>query len=129
MAISLLFMAACFYSQRPRLDLAIVSVLSYIAFFAFGMAPAMWTYISEIFPNLARGVAMSMATVSMWSATLVVTLTFLSITQRLGISGAFLIYAGFSLASFAFVLTMVPETKGKTLEDIQHYWSSFAKIP
>ena len=129
MAISLLSMAACFYSSQPNLALVIVSVLSYIASFAFGMAPAMWVYISEIFPNIARGVAMSVATVSMWSATLLVTLTFLSMTQYLGVSGAFCIYAGFSVASFIFIWKMVPETRGKTLEEIQLQWFSSEKAP
>ena len=129
MAVSLFCMAYCFYSNQPNLVLVIVSVLSYIAFFAFGMAPAMWAYISEIFPNVARGSAVSMATVSMWSATLVVTLSFLSITQHLGVSGAFLIYAGFSVASFVFVWKMAPETRGKTLEQVQQLWPSSATTP
>jgi sugar porter (SP) family MFS transporter len=122
MAVSLLSMAWCFYGTAPQAILGIVSILAYIAFFAVGFAPALWAYISEIFPNMFRARALSIATVSLWCATFLVTLSFLSIVERLGVSGAFLIYAGFSIVSFLFVWKMVPETRGKTLEEIQYLW-------
>ena len=122
MSVSLVGMAACFFVQRTSAILVILSVLSYVTFFSVGMAPGMWAYISEIFPNAVRGKAVSLATVSLWSATLLVTITFLSLTRRFGVSGAFLIYAALSVISLLFVWRIVPETRGKTLEEIQQLW-------
>ncbi|WP_213807104.1 sugar porter family MFS transporter [Granulicella sp. dw_53] len=122
MAVSLVSMAACFFLQRTSAALVVLSVLSYVTFFSVGMAPGMWAYISEVFPNAVRGRAVSLATGSLWSATLLVTVTFLSLTKRFGVSGAFLIYAALSVLSLLFVWKMVPETRGKSLEEIQQLW-------
>jgi MFS family permease len=78
--------------------------------------------ISEIFPNKIRGRAASIATSTLWTGTLVVTLTFLSLVHALGVAGTFSIYAVLSAVAFLFIWRMVPETKGKTLEQIQHEW-------
>ncbi|MGA7522807.1 MAG: sugar porter family MFS transporter [Acidobacteriaceae bacterium] len=98
------------------------SVLLYVAFFAVGLGPGVWVYITEIFPTRVRGRATSVATTALWTACLVVTLTFLSIVQALGLSGAFLLYAALSLITFVFVWKWVPETRGQSLEEIQRMW-------
>jgi len=98
-------------------------VLSYIAFFAVGLGPGVWVYIAEIFPTRVRGQATSIATMALWSACLVVTLTFLTIVDSMGISGAFGLYALLSLITFVFVWRWIPETRGRSLEQIQQYWS------
>lgn len=98
------------------------SVLLYVAFFAVGLGPGVWVYIAEIFPTRVRGRATSVATTALWTACLVVTLTFLSIVEALGTSTAFLLYALLSLVTFVFVWMWVPETRGKSLEEIQHMW-------
>jgi SP family arabinose:H+ symporter-like MFS transporter len=97
-------------------------MLGYTGFFAFAMGPIPWVVISEIFPNKIRGRAASMATSVLWTGTLLVTLTFLSLIRVFGVSGTFTIYAVLSVVSFVFIWTRVPETKGKTLEQIQLEW-------
>lgn len=123
-------MAACLAAlsialKIPGLPIAMAfaSVLCYVAFFAIGLGPTVWVYIAELFPNQLRGRATSIAVSALWAACIAVTLTFLTIVDALGVSSAFLVYAGLSLATFIFVWTMVPETRGKTLEELQTTWS------
>ncbi|HEX4008020.1 MAG TPA: sugar porter family MFS transporter [Acidobacteriaceae bacterium] len=100
--------------------LVLACIIGYTGFFAFAMGPIPWVVISEIFPNKIRGRAASIATSTLWTGTLIVTLTFLSLVRALGVSGTFGIYAVLSVVAFLFIWKMVPETKGKTLEQIQH---------
>lgn len=102
--------------------LILISILLYVAFFALGMGPGPWLIISEIFPTKVRGRAASIATSTLWSGTLVVTFTFLTLVNILKLWGTFAIYGALSLACFAFIWKMVPETKGRTLEQIQETW-------
>lgn len=97
-------------------------VLLYVAFFAVGLGPTVWVYISEIFPTQVRGRAASVATTALWTACLAVTFTFLSIVHAVGASGAFLLYAVLSAVTFAFVWYWVPETRGSSLEELEHKW-------
>ncbi len=122
MAISLFLFVIAF--QIPGLSpfLVLACMLGYTGFFAFAMGPIPWVVISEIFPNKIRGRAASMATSVLWTGTLLVTLTFLSLIRVFGVSGTFTIYAVLSVVSFVFIWTRVPETKGKTLEQIQLEW-------
>jgi SP family arabinose:H+ symporter-like MFS transporter len=98
------------------------SILVYVAFFALGMGPGPWLIISEIFPTKVRGRAASLATSSLWSGTLLVTFTFLSLVNHLGLGGTFVIYGALSFLCFFYIWKAVPETKGKTLEQIQETW-------
>jgi MFS transporter, SP family, arabinose:H+ symporter len=109
------------YGVSPLLMLA--SILLYVAFFALGMGPGPWLIISEIFPTKVRGRAASIATSTLWSGTLLVTFTFLSLVKILRLWGTFAIYAALSGLCCIFVWKMVPETKGRTLEQIQKAWS------
>lgn len=102
--------------------LILACILGYTGFFAFAMGPIPWVVISEIFPNKIRGRAASIATSALWAGTLAVTMTFLSLVHALGVAGTFLIYAVLCVLSFVFIWTKVPETKGKTLEQIQREW-------
>ena len=102
--------------------LVFASVLCYVAFFAVGLGPGVWVYITEIFPTELRSRATSVAVSALWASCLAVTLTFLSIVRAVGIASTFLIYALLSLATFCFVWKFVPETRGKSLEDIQYIW-------
>jgi sugar porter (SP) family MFS transporter len=103
--------------------LMVACILAYVAFFAIGLGPVVWLLMSEIFPTRIRGRAMSLATISLWAACLVVTLTFLRIAEKLTMGGAFWLYAGICVVNFAFVAWLVPETKGKTLEQIERSWT------
>ncbi len=103
--------------------LMLAGILLYVAFFALGMGPGPWLIISEIFPTKVRGRAASIATSTLWSGTLLVTLTFLSLVKVLNLWGTFAIYGALSFVCLIFVWKMVPETKGRTLEQIQQVWS------
>jgi sugar porter (SP) family MFS transporter len=98
------------------------AILLYVAFFALGMGPGPWLIISEIFPNKVRGRAASIATSTLWSGTLLVTFTFLSLVKVLNLWGTFAIYGALSFVCLIYVWKMVPETKGRTLEQIQEEW-------
>jgi MFS transporter, SP family, arabinose:H+ symporter len=119
-ALTLLVIALHIRNISPVLMLA--SILLYVAFFALGMGPGPWLIISEIFPTKVRGRAASIATSTLWSGTLVVTFTFLSLVKVLNLSGTFAIYGALSFVCFLYVWKMVPETKRRTLEEIQQVW-------
>ena len=98
------------------------SILVYVSFFALGMGPGPWLIISEIFPTKIRGRAASVATSALWTGTLVVTFTFLSLVNALGLAGTFAIYGALSFICLFYIWKAVPETKGKSLEEIQETW-------
>jgi MFS family permease len=97
----------------------IAALWIYVAFFAFSLGPIVWVVIAEIFPSSARGPGNAVATTANWVGNLVVSLTFLSLIDALGDSGTFALYGVFGIASILFVRSRVPETKGRTLEEIQ----------
>lgn len=121
-ALALFVIADRIPGVSPHLILA--CILGYTGFFAFAMGPIPWIVISEIFPNKIRGRAASIATSTLWTGTLVVTFTFLSLIHALGVSGTFGIYAILCVVTFVFIWRMVPETRGKTLEQIQREWEA-----
>jgi sugar porter (SP) family MFS transporter len=124
MAISLVILVFALHATGLSTWVVLGSIISYTAFFAFGMGPVPWVVISEIFPNKIRGRAASVATSALWTGTLVVTFTFLSLIRTVGVSGTFSIFAVLSAFSFVFIWKMVPETRGKTLEEIQQQWEN-----
>jgi sugar porter (SP) family MFS transporter len=99
--------------------LALVSMLVYIACFAFSLGPIMWLMIAEIYPLRIRGVGASLATCVNWASNLLVTATFLKLVQWIGADGTFSLYMIFSFLSLIFVYFLVPETKGISLEEIE----------
>ena len=94
----------------------------YIVCFAFSLGPIVWLMISEIFPNRIRARAASVSTAANWSANFVVSLTFPLLRASLGSSLTFVLYALFGVIAIAFVARRVPETRGKTLEEIAADW-------
>lgn len=98
--------------------LSVISLMAYVICFAFSLGPIVWVLISEIYPQQVRGPAMSLATTVNWLSNLVVALTFLSLLDALGESMTFWLYAAICVLSIVFVVTKVPETKGKSLEEI-----------
>jgi MFS transporter, SP family, galactose:H+ symporter len=121
MAVALFVLCGAFHegASSELAWVAVVSVAAYVGFFAIGLGPVFWLLIAEIFPLALRGRAMSLATVANWAFNLIVSATFLNLVGALGSAGAFLVYAVLSLASLAFVAIMVPETKGRSLEQIE----------
>jgi SP family arabinose:H+ symporter-like MFS transporter len=103
----------------------------FIAAFAMAMGPVGWLFCSEIFPNKLRGRAMSIAALTVWASCYVVAKTFpmLNDNPAIGPAKTFWAYAGVSLLSFVFVLALVPETKGRTLEQIEKMWSNAKPSP
>ncbi|MGZ7095942.1 MAG: sugar porter family MFS transporter [Methanobacterium sp.] len=99
--------------------LAVLSLMLYVGSFAIGLGPVFWLMISEIYPLKIRGRAMSTATVVNWGMNLLVAITFLSLIQLLGASGTFWLYSIISVFAILFVYFRVPETKGKSLEEIE----------
>ena len=90
-----------------------------IATYAMSLAPITWVILSEIFPNRIRGAAMAVATASLWIACFILTYTFPLLNQTLHAAGTFWLYAFVCLAGFTFILRKLPETKGKTLEQVE----------
>jgi MFS family permease len=98
--------------------LTLVCLVVYIASFAFSLGPVVWTMINEIFPNRIRGKAVAVATAANWGAAFVVSMTFLSLLDALGGTLTFWLFGVISIASFVWIGRKVPETKGKTLEEV-----------
>ena len=98
-------------------------VLGYVAFFAFGLGPGVWVCLAEVFPTHVRGRAMSVATVVLWLAVSVVTATFLTLVGLFSAPAVFLGYGLICGASCAYIALRLPETKNRTLEEIQAIWS------
>ncbi len=98
------------------------SLMLYVGSFAVGLGPVFWLLISEIYPVKVRGLAMSIATVANWAANLLVALTFLTLVQLLGRPGTFWLYGLIGVGAWIFAFVLVPETKGRSLEDIEAHW-------
>ena len=115
--------------QFPKLasfksDVAIGGLVLYVACFAFGLGPIFWLLISEIYPLKNRGVAMSAVTVTNWAMNLLVAVTFLTLASVLGHAGTFWLYGVVAIGAWVFFYRLVPETKGKSLEQIEAHWRS-----
>jgi MFS family permease len=121
MATTLLLLAGGFAlgASGATAWLTVLSVAAYVAFFAVGLGPVFWLLIAEIFPLAVRGRAMSLATISNWGFNLLVTITFLGLIDLFGRVGTFLLYAALTFVAIAFTAFLVPETKGRSLEEIE----------
>jgi sugar porter (SP) family MFS transporter len=99
--------------------LALVCLITYIASFAIGLGPVFWLMISEIFPLSVRSPAMSISTVGNWSANFLISSFFLSLTTAITRQGTFWLYAGFGVIALIYFVVRVPETKDRSLEQIE----------
>jgi SP family arabinose:H+ symporter-like MFS transporter len=97
----------------------LIMVVTAIACYSMSLAPVTWVILSEIFPNRMRGSAMAIATFSLWAACFILTYTFPLLNQMLKASGTFWLYGFICLGGFLFILEKLPETKGKSLEEIE----------
>jgi MFS transporter, SP family, galactose:H+ symporter len=102
--------------------LILACVILYIVSFAMSMGPVYWIVSAEIFPNRLRATGASISTAAQWAANLLISITFLSLLHAVGNAVTFWIYAVMALLAFLFVWFIVPETKGKVLEEIEAYW-------
>ena len=110
-----------------EIDVLIAGVLVFIAAFAMAMGPIPWIVIAEIFPSRIRGRAASLGILTLWVAIFRVSLTFPWMMVAIGLTATYFIYAACSFVSFLFVLLVLPETKNKTLEEIERSWGQRAR--
>jgi len=122
MGVAFVLVGFAFFFQRAAAFWILGFILLYIAFFALAMGPVVWVVLAEIFPTRIRGRAMSLATVCLWISCFAVSLTFPVIADNLSESMAFWLYAAMCFACYGFVLKVLPETKGKSLEEIERNW-------
>lgn len=118
LAVNYILLGSAYYFQLQGVAVLIL-VLTAIAIYAMSLAPIVWVILSEIFPNRIRGAAMALATFALWVACFILTYTFPLLNAALGASGTFWVYAGICAISFVFILVKLPETKGKSLEEIE----------
>lgn len=111
-----------FYYAHSRGVHMLALVVVAIGCYAMSLAPVTWVVISEIFPNRIRGAAISIAVTALWIASFVLTYTFPLFNHSLGAAKTFWIYAAICVAGFFFIKARLPETKGKTLEQIEASW-------
>lgn len=127
MGIALTVLGTGFYLEKTG-SWALVFVLLYIASFALSLGPVVWVVLSEIFPTKIRGRAMGVATVALWCACYLVSQTFPmmndnpALVEKFHHGFPFWVYAVFCLVTVVFVAIFVPETKGKSLEEIEEMW-------
>ncbi|MGC2401572.1 MAG: sugar porter family MFS transporter [Acidobacteriaceae bacterium] len=122
MALCQITLGFAFSLTNPPALIIVCSMLICVAVFAIGLGPATWVLLSELFPTRIRGRAMSIANGSLWIACCALTASFLSLVKAFTISGAFWLYAVMCVLAFVLVWRVVPETKGKSLEEIEAIW-------
>lgn len=118
LAVVYILMGSMYYFEVTGWPVLLM-VVAAIAIYAMSLAPITWVILSEIFPNRIRGLAMSLATLSLWIASFILTFTFPILNNALGAYGTFWVYSGICLAGFLFIRAKLPETKNKSLEEIE----------
>ena len=121
MVVTLLMLAVSFYLKMEGI-FTLICILMFIAFFASCIGPVFWTLVSEIFPNRIRGKALAFASFTQWIFNFLVVLLFPHFLASIGGAKTFLFLAVMSLLQWLFTYMYVPETKGKSLEEIEHLW-------
>lgn len=127
MTVSLLVIGIAFHSGQTSGPLVLVFILVYVAAFAISLGPVVWVLLSEIFPNRIRGRATAIASMSLWAADYIVSQSFPPMLNTAGPAMTFWIFGALSLVTFLFTWRVVPETKGKSLEEIEAVWAAKAK--
>lgn len=131
MTASLLVLGGSFYLTDilgPNLKwIAVGSVVVYIACFAFSLGPIGWIIISEIMPLKIRGLAMSICTMANFGFNFLIALTFPVLIEHIGEAYTFWIFGIVGIFSLWFTFRYIPETKGRSLEQIEHHWKHMAK--
>jgi SP family arabinose:H+ symporter-like MFS transporter len=128
MMVSLICIGSFFYAGSHSSILLVVCILLYVTFFAFSFGCVTWTLLSEFYPTHIRGRAMSIATLSLWCGTFVIGQAFPWLLETLGGSGAFFLFACMCVPAILIAWRLLPETKGKTLEEIERFWLQKAHV-
>jgi MFS family permease len=122
MTVTLFLLGFVFHMPNQSAEiawLAVISMMAYVGSFAISLGPIFWLLISEIYPLKIRNSAEGLAATFNWGANLLVTLTFLTLVEKLGPSPTFWLYGLCAIAAGLFSYYFVPETKGRTLEEIE----------
>jgi SP family galactose:H+ symporter-like MFS transporter len=109
-------------------QIAVVTLMAYVASFAISLGPIFWLLIAEIYPLKIRGIAEGTAAGANWAANFLVSLTFLTLVEWLSPSWTFWLYSLLSVAAWIFSYYLVPETKGRTLEEIERSWHAKRRL-
>ncbi|WP_079474078.1 sugar porter family MFS transporter [Marinococcus halophilus] len=125
-AICLIAVATLFLSGVYGIS-TLIFILGFVAIFQMTWGPITWVMLSEIFPNKIRGQAMSIAVTLHWGANLAASSTFPPLNEAFG-AASFFIYGAISTLAFLFVWKFVPETKNKSLEEIENIWLDDVKV-
>jgi len=120
--VALTTIGVLFHSGRTEGLFLVGMMCLFIACFAFSMGPIKWVVMSEIFPTRIRGRAMAIVTLSVWLTDGVYNQLFPIVRETLGVAGSFFIFAAVLVPQFFFVWKIMPETKGRTLEEIEASW-------
>ncbi|MDB5087436.1 MAG: transporter [Mucilaginibacter sp.] len=122
LGLSVVYIILAFLLQNhSSAGLVSIFVLLAISMYSMSLAPVTWVLISEIFPNKIRGLASSIAIVSLWGAYFILVFTFPILAKKLGAYGPFYLYAGICFLGFLFIKSKVKETKGQTLEELEQH--------
>ncbi len=101
---------------------AVICMMLYVASFAISLGPIFWLLIAEIYPTTVRSSAEGLSATFNWGSNLLVSLTFLTLLEAMGASRTFWLYGVFAIGAWIFSYYLVPETKGRTLEEIEEFW-------
>ena len=118
LAVVYAILGGAYYFQFTGWPVLLLVIMA-ISIYAMSLAPITWVVLSEIFPNRLRGAAMAIATFSLWVASFILTFTFPILNSELGSSGTFWLYSGICVIGYIFIQKNLPETKGKSLEEIE----------
>jgi sugar porter (SP) family MFS transporter len=121
MGISMTLVGFCMQSDMISAKWTLLWIMTYIASFAMSIGVVIWVYLSEIYPTRVRGQALSVATMVLWLGNVILTQLFPVMMERFG-GGTFYIFSFICLLAFIFTWTMVKETKGVSLEEIEEMW-------
>ncbi len=121
---SLVFVGILFRSGHTEGAMIVCLLCAFVACFAFSMGPIKWVIMSEIFPTKIRGRAMAIATLAVWVTDGIYNQFFPLLRNRLGVSGSFFMFSAFLIPQLFFVWKIMPETKGRTLEEIERSWTA-----
>ena len=128
MALALTLLAAAVAAGRFQGTLVLILILGYLAFFAACIGPVFWTLVSEIFPNNIRGTAMAVPVLTQWIANAMVVLLFPYAFNQIGKAVTFGFLAAMAVAQAVVTWLWVPETKNKTLEEIEKAWANRERV-
>ena len=124
MAICLLGVGLMFHYEVNSGPWLLIFILGFVGSFAASLGPIPWVLISEIFPTKIRGSAMSIAVFVIWTGTLLITQLTPMLMEGLGGAFTFWIFMVNAIILLIFIYKMIPETKGRTLEEIEHAWKT-----